>query len=262
MLLNYGVQKTVESPLDCKEIKPVHCKGNKFWKFIGRTDTEAETPILWPPDAKNWLIVKDLDAGKGWKREEKGMTEDEMVGWHPQLNGHEFEQALGDGEGQGILVCSMESQSRTWMATEQQQQSRRGYSQCARVRIDFILWFTPVSWGHEEPDTTERLHLHSSLSCIGEGNGNSLQCSCLENPRDGGAWWAAVYGVTQSRTQLKELSSSSSYFNKIFKNCFRKSEETNVDQYSLVLLKCTNKNLNHQPFWLILNQAEPSYALA
>ena len=105
MLLNYGVQKTVESPLDCKEIKPVHCKGNKFWKFIGRTDTEAETPILWPPDAKNWLIVKDLDAGKGWKREEKGMTEDRMVRWHHRLSGREFEQALGDGEGQGNLAC-------------------------------------------------------------------------------------------------------------------------------------------------------------
>ena len=84
-------EKTLESPLDSKEIQPVHPKGNQPWIFIGRTDVEAETPILWPPDVKNWLIWKDRDAGKDWKREEKGMTEDEIVGWHHQLNGHEFE---------------------------------------------------------------------------------------------------------------------------------------------------------------------------
>ena len=84
------LEVTLESPLDCKEIQPVHPKGNQFWIFIGRTDAEAETPILWPPDAKNWLIRKDPDSGKDW-RWEKGTTEDEMVGWHHQLNGHEFE---------------------------------------------------------------------------------------------------------------------------------------------------------------------------
>ena len=84
------LEKTLESPVDCKEIQPVHPKGNQSWIFIGRTDAEAETPILWPPDAKNWLIGKDHDAGKDW-RWEKGMTEDEMVGWHHQLDGHEFE---------------------------------------------------------------------------------------------------------------------------------------------------------------------------
>ena len=77
------LEKTLESPLDCKEIQPVHPKGNQSWIFIGRTDTEAETPTLWPPDAKNWLIWKDPDAGKDWRQEEKGMTEDEMAGWHP-----------------------------------------------------------------------------------------------------------------------------------------------------------------------------------
>ena len=85
------LEKTLESRLDCKEIKPVNPEGNQSWIFIGRTDAEAETPILWPLDAKNWLIGKDPDAGKGWKREEKGMTDGEMVGWHEQLNGHEFE---------------------------------------------------------------------------------------------------------------------------------------------------------------------------
>ena len=82
--------RRLESPLDCKEIQPVHPKGDQSWIFTGRTDVEAETPILWPPDAKGWLIWKDPDAGKDWRREEKGMTEDEMVGWHHWLNGHEF----------------------------------------------------------------------------------------------------------------------------------------------------------------------------
>ena len=93
------------SPLDCKEIQPVHPKGNQSWIFIGRTDAEAETPILWPLDAKNWLIRKDPDAGKDWRREEKGMTEDEMVGRHHWFNGHECEQAPGVGDGQGSLAC-------------------------------------------------------------------------------------------------------------------------------------------------------------
>ena len=85
------LEKTLESPLDCKEIQPVHPKGNQPWIFIGKTDAEAETPILWPPDAKNWLFRKDPDAGKDWRQEKKGTTEDEMVGWHHWLNGHEFE---------------------------------------------------------------------------------------------------------------------------------------------------------------------------
>ena len=85
------LEKTLEGPLDCKEIKPVNPKGNQSWIFIGRTDAEAESPTLCPPDEKNWLIGKDPDAGKDWSQEEKGMTEDEMVGWHHQLDGHEFE---------------------------------------------------------------------------------------------------------------------------------------------------------------------------
>ena len=85
------LEKTLESPLDCKEIKPVHPKGDQSWVFIGRTDVEAETPILWPPDAKSWLIWQDPDDGKDWGQEDKGMTEDEMVGWHHRLSEHEFE---------------------------------------------------------------------------------------------------------------------------------------------------------------------------
>ena len=101
--------RRLESPLDCKEIQPVHPKGDQFWVFIGRTDVEAETPILWPPDAKNWLIGKDPDAGKGWGQEEKGTTEDEIVWWHHGLNGHGFGWTLGVGDGQGGLACCSSS---------------------------------------------------------------------------------------------------------------------------------------------------------
>ena len=113
--------RRLESSLDWKEIQPVHPKGNQSWIFIGRTDAEAETPILWPADVKNSLIGKDPDTGKDWRQEEKGMTEDEMVGWHHLFNGHEFEPALGIGDRQGSL----------------------GYCN---------------PWGHKESDTTERLN--------------------------------------------------------------------------------------------------------
>ena len=99
------LEKTLESPLDCKEIQTVHPKGNQSWIFLGRTNAEAEAPILWPPDVKSWLIGKDPDAGKDWRQEEKGMREGEMFGWHHLLSGHEFEQASGVGDGQGSLVC-------------------------------------------------------------------------------------------------------------------------------------------------------------
>ena len=103
--LNCGVGEDSWESLGCKEIQPVHRKGNQSWIFIGRTDAKAETPILWPPDAKNWFIWKDPGARKGWRWEEKGMTEDEMVGWYHRLNGHEFEWTLGVGDGQGSLAC-------------------------------------------------------------------------------------------------------------------------------------------------------------
>jgi len=115
------LEKTLESPLDCKKIQLVNPKGDQSWVFIGRMNIEAETPILWPPDAKSWLIWKDPDAGKYWGQEENGMTEDEMVGWHHWLNEHEFGWTLGAGDGQGDLVC------------------------CS-------------SWRHKESDTTEQLN--------------------------------------------------------------------------------------------------------
>ena len=115
------LEKTLESLLDCKKIQPVHPRGNQSWISIGRTDAEAETLILWPPDTKNWLIWKAPDAGKDWKWEEKETTEDEMVGWHHQLHGHEFGYSPSVGDGQGGLAC------------------------CS-------------PWGHKEWDTTERLN--------------------------------------------------------------------------------------------------------
>ena len=99
------LEKTLESPLDCKEIQPVHPKENQSWIFTGRTDAKAETPIPWPSDAKNWLLGKDPDAGKDWRQEVKGTTEGKMIGWHHQLNGRGFEQALGVGQG-GLACCS------------------------------------------------------------------------------------------------------------------------------------------------------------
>ena len=98
------LEKTLESPVDSKEIKPVNLKGNQLWIFIEGTDAETEGPILWPPDETSWLTGKDPDAGKDWGQEEKGATEDEIVGWYHHVNGHEFKQTLGDGEGQGSLV--------------------------------------------------------------------------------------------------------------------------------------------------------------
>ena len=116
------LEKTLESPLDSKKIKPVNPKGNQSWILIGRTDVEAKIPILWPPDVKSRLIRKDPNAGKDWKQE-KGMSEDEMIGWHHQLNAHEFEQTLGNGEGLGSLACCSPWGRRVghnWV-TEQQQ---------------------------------------------------------------------------------------------------------------------------------------------
>ena len=107
------LEKTLESPLDCKEVQPIHPKGNQSWIFIGRTNAEAEATILWPPDVK-WLLRKDPDAGKDWRQEEKGTTEDEMVAWHHRLDGPEFEWALGVGDGQGRLDAAAHGVAKSW----------------------------------------------------------------------------------------------------------------------------------------------------
>ena len=118
------LEKSLESPLNCKETKSVNCKGNQSWLFIGRTDAKAETPILWPPNAKSWLIRKDPDARIDWRWEERGTTEDEIVGWHHRLNGLEFEQIPGDGKGQAWHAAVHGSQRvrHNWATQQQQQQ--------------------------------------------------------------------------------------------------------------------------------------------
>ena len=137
------LEKTLESPLDCKEIKAVNPKGSQSWIFIGRIDAEAETPILRPSDVKSWLIRKKPDAGKNWRQEEKGTTEDEMVGWHHQLDWHEFEQALGDGKGQGSLACCS-----PWGRKESDETERLNNSLFAHLRLtspSLRIWLLLVS---------------------------------------------------------------------------------------------------------------------
>ena len=112
------LEKTLESPLDCKEIQPVYPKGDQSWVFIGRTDAEAETPVLWPPHAKSRLIGRDPDAGRDWGQEEKGTSEDEMAGWHHRLDGREFEWTPGVGDGQGDLACCDSWGRKEWDTTE------------------------------------------------------------------------------------------------------------------------------------------------
>ena len=135
MLLNYGVVETLESPLDCKEIQPVHPKGNQFWIFIGRTDAEAETPILWPPHVKSWLIGKDPDAGRDWGQEDKGMTEDEMAWWHHLHNGHEFEWTPGVGDGQGGLMCC-----HLWCHKESDRTEQLNWTELKTVEASVCPW--------------------------------------------------------------------------------------------------------------------------
>jgi len=137
------LEKTLESPLDCKEIQPVHPKGDQSWIFIGMTDAEAETPILWPPDAKNWLIGKDPDAGQDWRQEEKGTTEDETVGWHHQLDGHECEQASGVGDGQGSLVCCSPWGRKESDTTERLNWAELIHLLCIPSKLN-IIWFSSV----------------------------------------------------------------------------------------------------------------------
>ena len=139
------LEKTLESPLDCKEIQPVHSKGDQYWVFFGRTDAKAETPVLWPPHAKSWLIGEDFNAGRDWGQEEKGTTEDEMAGWHHWLNRRDSEWTPGVGDGQGGLACC-------------------------------------DSWGRKESDTTEWLNWSELVSCWRWSRGIQLQWEASEAP--------------------------------------------------------------------------------
>ena len=138
-------EKTLESPLGIREIKLVNAKGNQSWIYIGSTDAEDATPILRPPDANNWFIGKDPDAGKDWKQKEKKMTEDEITGWHHWLNGHEFEQALGVGDGQGGLTCCSPWDHKKSDTTEQLNWTERHHFELARFTIVLWLWFQDSS---------------------------------------------------------------------------------------------------------------------
>ena len=130
------LEKTLESPWDCKEIQPVHSKGDHSWVFIGGTDVEAETPILWPPHAKSWLICKNTDAGKAWGQEEKGTTEDGMVGWHQGLNGHGLGWTPGVGDGQGGLAwCS------SWGCKESDTTEWLNWTECITV-LQAVIFLT------------------------------------------------------------------------------------------------------------------------
>ena len=150
---------TLENLLDCKEIQPVHPEGNQSRIFIGRTDAGAETPILWPPCMKNWLIWKDPDAGKDWRREEKGMTEDEMVGWPHQLDGHEFEQAPGVGDGQGSLVCCS-----PWGHKESDMTEWLNWTELNLVQLRVENWFLYTSFEEEGKPGSEKELIGRSFS--------------------------------------------------------------------------------------------------
>ena len=134
------LEKTLESPLDCKEIKPVNPKGNQSWIFIGRTDAEAEAPILWPLDGMTWFIGKDPNAGKDWRQGEKGTTEDEMVGRNHRFNGHEFELTLADSEGQESLTCCSQWGHKESDTAEQLNWTDSQNSDVTSLSLSFLIW--------------------------------------------------------------------------------------------------------------------------
>ena len=172
------------------EIKPVHPKGNQSWMFIGRTDAEAETPILWPPDTKNWLIWKDLDAWKDWRQEEKGMTEEEVVGWLHQLNGHEFDQALGVGDGQvGLVGCS------PWGRKESDMTERLNWLTSPQVGLYLITNKNSNTnpWGLLKGYTDSDLSMGGQIALEEDGQPASPRGS--HSPSQGSPQWACFAGA-------------------------------------------------------------------
>ena len=135
MLWTVLLEKTLDSPFDCKEIQPVHSKGDQSWVFFGRNDAKAEAPVLWPPHVKSWLIGKNSDAGRDWGQEEKGTTENEMAGWHHRLDGREFEWTPGVGDGQGGLAwCN------SWGHKESEMTERLNWTELKLFPIIFCYW--------------------------------------------------------------------------------------------------------------------------
>ena len=159
------LEKTLESPLDFREIQPIHSKGDQSWVFFGRNDAEAETPVLWPPHAKSWLIGKDSDAGREWGQEKKGTTEDEMAGWHHWLDGHEFEWTQGVGDGQGGLACFYGvAKRRTRLSDWTELNQLNGVIESLKIKLIVNMLFT----------------------------------------RDREVWHAAVHGISKSQTRLSD----------------------------------------------------------
>ena len=170
---------TLESPLNCKEIQPVHSEGDQPWDFFGRNDVKAENLVLWPPHAKSWLIGKDSDAGRDWGQEENGTTEDEMAGWHHWLNGLESEWTPGVGDGQeGLLCCD------SWSRKESDKTEQLNWTELNGM----------FTYMNRLTMQEIRGSIPGSGSLPGEGNGYPLQSSCVENSTDRGAWWDTGHG--------------------------------------------------------------------
>ena len=189
-----AVLKTLESPLDCKEIQPVHPKGDQSWVFIGRTDAEAEAPILWSPDVESWLIGKDPDAWRDWGQEEKVTTEDEMAGWHHWLDGHGFGWTLGVGDGQGSLACCGSRGCKKSDTTEQLNWTRVMFSQNVLKYLLHVALPIPM-----------RLFTCIFISSLKSENNHCVcvlvtqLCPALCNPMDCNLPGSSVHGILQAR---------------------------------------------------------------
>ena len=196
---------TLESPLNCKEIQPVHSEGDQPWDFFARNDAKAETPILCPPHAKSWLIGKDSDAGRDWGQEEKWSTEDEVAGWHHWLDGRESEWSPEVGDGQGGLECCD-----SWGCKELDMTEWLNWTEnknTLHLKISSPIFFLLVFLGgSDSKESACNAGDPSSIPglgrSLGEGNGSPLHYSYLENSMDWGAWQSTVHGVTKSQAQL------------------------------------------------------------
>ena len=187
------LEKTLESPLDCKEIQPVHPKGDQSWVFIGRTDAKAEIPVLWPPDAKNWLVGKDPDAGKDWGQEEKGMTEDEMVGWHHRLDWHGFGWTSGVGDGQETWRAAVHGVTKSRARLSDWTELNWTHSSILACRTPWTEKpeaYNP--WDRKEADTTEWLilSLHFTQTFILKLNNSLLGFTLKIHPKQNGNTYA------------------------------------------------------------------------